>query len=79
VTPAGGTEAADLKQRFGANLRAARMAADLSIEALAGRCDMHWTAVARLEEGRSEPSLGMVLRLAEAVEVAPEQLWAEPS
>ncbi len=72
-------EVPDLKRRFGANLHAARLAAGVSVVALAERCDMHWTAVARLEEGRREPSLGAALRLAEALEIAPEQLWAEPA
>jgi transcriptional regulator with XRE-family HTH domain len=68
-----------LRERLAVNLRAAREAAGLTQEELGERCGMHWTAVARLEEGRQEPSLGAALRLAGALGVAPESLWAQPA
>jgi transcriptional regulator with XRE-family HTH domain len=62
--------------RFATNLRKARLAAGLSQEALAGRCQLHRTEVSLLERGGREPRLGTLIKLSSALGVAPESLCA---
>ena len=62
--------------RFAMNLRAARVAADLSQDELAERCCLHRTEVSLLERGGREPGLGTLIKLASALGVSPENLCA---
>lgn len=59
---------------FGRRLRALREAKGLSLEDVAARAGMHFTAVGRLERGAREPKLGTILRLAKALGVEPDEL-----
>jgi transcriptional regulator with XRE-family HTH domain len=60
--------------RFAANLRRARLRADLSQEALAAEADMHRTALSRLETCERAPEFRTLLRLARALDVSPASL-----
>lgn len=62
------------QQRFARNLRAERLRAGLSQEALADACDLHRTEISLLERAGREPRLGTIVRLARALGVAPGQL-----
>jgi transcriptional regulator with XRE-family HTH domain len=60
--------------RFGRNLRARRLDAGLSQQALARACRLHRTEISLLERGLREPRLSTIVRLARALRVAPEAL-----
>ena len=62
------------RDRFSANLRAARQAAGISQEELAERCEIHRTEVSLLERGGREPRLGTMVKLATALGTTPEAL-----
>jgi transcriptional regulator with XRE-family HTH domain len=64
----------DPRERFGANLKAARKKAGLSQQEIGDRCDIHRTEVSLLERGGREPRLGMILKLAAALGVSAESL-----
>ncbi len=51
-----------------------RDAAGLSQEQLGERCDMHLSAISRLERGLRDPQLTTIARLAGALEVTPSEL-----
>lgn len=54
---------------FAAELRSRRSALGLSQEALALRADVNRTYVAKLELARNQPTLSVLLRLADALDV----------
>lgn len=59
---------------FGANLRAARQAAGLTIEELADRAGMNWSYVSQCERGERNATIGTLLRLARALNIQASQL-----
>lgn len=59
----------DIRKRFAANLRAARLRSGMSQEALADLTGMHRTEISLLERAQREPRLGTLLMLAAALEV----------
>lgn len=59
---------------FGARVRARRMKLGLSQEALADRCDLHWTFVGQVERGQRNLSLHNILKLAKGLQVDPGEL-----
>jgi transcriptional regulator with XRE-family HTH domain len=46
----------------------------LSQEALADRCDLHWTFVGQVERGQRNLSLHNILKLAKGLQVDPGEL-----
>jgi transcriptional regulator with XRE-family HTH domain len=58
----------DYLQLFGARLRELRAAADLSQRELAKRCGTSAAAISNFEAGNNAPTLGTLVRLAEALE-----------
>jgi transcriptional regulator with XRE-family HTH domain len=64
----------DHRDRFSVNLRTARLAAGISQEELAARCEIHRTEVSLLERGGREPRLGTMVKLATALGTTPEAL-----
>jgi len=65
-----------VQRQFGANLRQARFAAGLSQEELANRADLDRAAVSMIERGKRSINLRTLLRLADALELAPGELLA---
>jgi transcriptional regulator with XRE-family HTH domain len=63
-----------VKQRFGAQVRARRRALKLSQEALGDRADLHRTYVSQLERGLRNVALCNIVRLAQALETTPSEL-----
>jgi len=71
-----------LLARFGSNVRRTRMKlsgqrglrAGLSQEALSDRTGLHRTEIARIELGHTEPRLGTLLILAQALEISLDDL-----
>ena len=61
---------------FGANLRAARQAKGWSLEGLAERSGLHWTYIGQVERGSRNVSLINIVRLAQALAMPPEDLFA---
>jgi transcriptional regulator with XRE-family HTH domain len=59
---------------FGVVLRQFRTRADLSQVDLADRAEVHVNTISLLERGRRGPALDLVLTLAEALEVGPDEL-----
>jgi len=55
--------------QFAQNLRAARLDAGLSQEALADACDLHRTEISLLERAGREPRLRTIVRLATALDL----------
>jgi transcriptional regulator with XRE-family HTH domain len=64
------------RDRFGVNLREARLAAGVSVEELSERCGLHHTMVSRLERGGAAPRLETLLKLAGVLGVSVEALCA---
>jgi transcriptional regulator with XRE-family HTH domain len=60
--------------RFAENLRAHRMRAGLSQQALGYACRLHRTEISLLERGEREPRLSTIVRLARALEISPSEL-----
>jgi transcriptional regulator with XRE-family HTH domain len=61
---------------FAANVERIRKGRDLTQEQLGWACGLHQTAIARIEGGEREPTLGTILRLARGLEVPPAELFA---
>lgn len=59
---------------FGRTVRRLRIALKLSQEGLAERAEVHRTYIGGIERGERNPTLTMIVRLAEALEVPPENL-----
>lgn len=59
----------DLRQLFGTNVKRAREGAGLSQEELAHRAAIHVTYLSGVENGRRNPSLAIIGRLAAALQV----------
>ena len=57
--------------QFATNLRAARLAAGLSQEALGDACNLHRTEVSLLERAGREPRLRTITKLARALDLRP--------
>ena len=66
--------AVEALNQFAANLRAARIAAGLSQEALGNACGLHRTEISLLERSGREPRLGTIVKLARALKVPPAGL-----
>jgi transcriptional regulator with XRE-family HTH domain len=67
---------ADPLERFGANLRAARKSAGMSQEMLAQTARLDRAAISIIERGGRSANLRTILKLARALNVAPEELLA---
>jgi transcriptional regulator with XRE-family HTH domain len=67
----------DPRSTFGANLRSAREQAGLTQEALGHRADFHPTEVNRIENGRRNPGLLTIVKLAKALGVPSGELMKE--
>jgi transcriptional regulator with XRE-family HTH domain len=59
---------------LGRRVRARRDALDLSQEALATQCGVHWTFIGQLERGRRNVSLHNLLKVAAGLGVDPGEL-----
>jgi len=66
-----------IARAFGAALRAARQAQGVSQDELAERADLDRTYPSLIERGKRAPTLYMVLRLADTLEIPPERLVTE--
>jgi transcriptional regulator with XRE-family HTH domain len=64
------------RDRFATNLRSARHERGVSQERLAHLCDLHRTEISLLERGGREPRLGTIMKLADALEMTPNELCA---
>lgn len=67
------------RESFGRRVRELRYDLDLSQEMLAERAGLHRTYVSSLERGQRNVGLDNILRLAEALEVAPSALLEPPA
>jgi transcriptional regulator with XRE-family HTH domain len=66
-----------LEQQFGNVIRSRREAAGLSQEALADKAGLHRTYISLLERGHRMPSIGVVQKLAIALETTMASLMGE--
>lgn len=64
------------KDRFGTNLRKARLRKKVSQEELGFRCDLHRTEISLLERGGREPRLATLMKLSAALDTTPNELCA---
>lgn len=60
--------------QFGRNLRGRRVAAGWSQQELSDRCELHLTEISRLENGHRNPRLSTIVKIADALEIAPGEL-----
>ena len=68
-----------LRMVFAENLRAKRLALQLSQEELAALCGLHRTYISDIERGTRNLSIDNVERIAEAMKVEPADLMRRPS
>lgn len=61
-------------QRFATNVRAARVEAGLTQEAVGLASGVHPTEVSRIENGKRDPQISTVIRLASALDVPAARL-----
>lgn len=61
----------EVQKQFGKKLKALREAKGLSLRKLADIADVDFSQIHRLEKGTSNPSLTMIITLAEALEINP--------
>ena len=64
----------DAVERFGANVRAARLKRGLTQEELAERSGLAPVQVSRIERGKREVRLTTIIRLVRALDVTPAEL-----
>jgi transcriptional regulator with XRE-family HTH domain len=64
--------------KFGLKIRQCRKQIGLSQEELANKTEIHRTYIGGIERGERNPTLLMILRLAQALQVRPQQLLEEP-
>ena len=69
----------NLRMVFAENLRAKRLALQLSQEELAALCGLHRTYISDIERGTRNLSIDNVERIAEALKVEPADLMRRPS
>jgi transcriptional regulator with XRE-family HTH domain len=67
----------DPRKIFGQRVRQLRKEIGISQEELAGRCGLHRTYVGDIEQGRRNPSLLNIIRIAESFGVSPAKLFEE--
>ena len=63
--------------QFAANVERLREARGLTQEKLGWAAGIHQTAIARIESGERKPTLNTIFKLAQGLEVAPAELFAE--
>ena len=61
---------------FADNVRRIRIEREMTQEQLGWACQLHQTAVARIESNERSPGLTTILKLARGLEVAPAELFA---
>jgi transcriptional regulator with XRE-family HTH domain len=64
----------DIRAQFGTILRRLRLERGLTQEELAFRCGMNVTYLSDLENGKNNPSLAMLVDLAESLRIHPAEL-----
>jgi transcriptional regulator with XRE-family HTH domain len=74
VTPRVRARDQELAAEFGSRVRAARLEAGLTQEALAERAGLHSTYISNTERGYSGPNLYAIVRLAEGLGLDPAEL-----
>jgi transcriptional regulator with XRE-family HTH domain len=67
----------DINKQFGRNVRKMREAKSWSQEDLAEVSSLHRTYISGIERGARNPTLSVVLRLANALGVSPAELLAQ--
>jgi transcriptional regulator with XRE-family HTH domain len=60
--------------QFGREIKRRRASSRLSQEELAHRADVHASYVSQIERGVKSPTLGVIVRLARALQLAPSEL-----
>jgi transcriptional regulator with XRE-family HTH domain len=68
-------ETNQLKEAFGLRIRNLRKSRKLSQEDLAEKAHLHPTYIGGVERGERNPSLESILKIAEALEISPGQLF----
>jgi len=68
------TQPSDATRVLGELIRVERHAQELSQEALADRCGVHWTFLGQVERGRRNLSLHDLLKIADGLAIDPGQL-----
>ena len=67
----------DIKKQFGRNVRQLREAKGWSQEDLADASSLHRTYISGVERGARNPTISVVMRLADALGVPPADLFAQ--
>jgi transcriptional regulator with XRE-family HTH domain len=62
--------------QFGRNLRGRRLAVGWSQQELSDRGELHLTEISRLENGHRNPRLSTIVKLVDALGIAPSELLA---
>ena len=65
---------ASIEQTFGREIRKARESLGKSQESLAFDAEVHRTYISMIERGQKSPTLGVILRLAKALNLKPSEL-----
>jgi transcriptional regulator with XRE-family HTH domain len=66
----------EAREQLGANVRRLRLAAGMTQEQLSYRAKLHLTEISRIENGRRDPQLATIVKVADALRIAPAELLA---
>lgn len=64
------------RRLLAANVRRLRLARSLTVKQAASRVGMHWRQWQKIEAGHSNPTVATIVRVADALDVTPAELFA---
>jgi len=67
----------DLRRRLSINVRALRTKAGYTVKRVAARAEMHWRHWQKIEAGETNATLATVVKMADALDVDPNDLLRE--
>jgi transcriptional regulator with XRE-family HTH domain len=67
----------DLRRRLSLNVRALRTKAGYTLKRVSARAEMHWRHWQKIEAGETNATLATVVKMADALDVDPNELLRE--
>ena len=64
----------DLQEKFGLHIKSLREKRNLSLRDLASKCDLDFSKIGQIENGKTNLKLSTIFELAKGLEVEPKEL-----